>query len=57
MLPFEAAYEHAIGRKWNNCTSAKVDMIERGISKEAAQLAIEKEKAMTDIGDKCQRSS
>ena len=57
VLPFETAYEHAIGRKWNNCTSAKVDIIERGISKEAAQLAIEKEQAMTHIGDKCQRSS
>ena len=58
LLPFEAAFEHAINRKWNNCTSAKVDLIERGIGKEAAQLAIEKETTSVDGNeDKRQRTS
>ena len=58
ILPFEAAYEHAIGRKWNNCTAAKVDLIERGMSKDAAQLAIEREATPSADGscDKRQRT-
>ena len=58
VLPFEAAYEHRIGRKWNNCTSAKVEIIERTIGKDAADIAIEKETTSEDgNGDKRQRTS
>ena len=42
-LPFESAYEHAIGRKWNDCTSAKTDVLLASMSKEAAREAMRME--------------
>ena len=42
-LPFEDAYEHGIGRSWNNMTAAKVKELESAMGKDAAKLAIERE--------------
>ena len=42
-LPFEQAFEHALGRPWNNMTSSKLKSIEHSLGKEAASIALEKE--------------
>ena len=44
-LPFEAAYEHCMGRKWNNCTEQKMKELQKGIGKDAAALAMAVEPA------------
>jgi hypothetical protein len=56
-LPFESAYEHSIGRSWNKMTAAKLKELEGAMGKEAAKLAIEKEKEdCGSSGEKRQRS-
>jgi YesN/AraC family two-component response regulator len=52
-LPFESAYEHAIGRTWNNMTASKLKDLEAALGKEAASLSISKEKV--GIVEKLQR--
>ena len=53
-LPFESAYEHAIGRTWNNMTASKLkDLLKAALGKEAASLSISKEKV--GIVEKLQR--
>ena len=42
-LPFESAYEHAIGRKWNDCTAAKADLLQESMGKEAVKEALKME--------------
>ena len=57
-LPFEAAYEHCIGRKWNNCTEQKMKELQKGIGKDAAALAMAVEPAATaPIAEKSGRGS
>lgn len=43
-LPWEHAYEHAIGRVWNNMTSAKAKELDKALGRKAAELAIAEEK-------------
>ena len=43
LLPFEQAFQHAIGRDWNNVTHAKARLIEEGLGKAAAQLCMKEE--------------
>lgn len=47
-LPFEGAYEHAIGRSWNNMTASKLKELEHAMGKEAARIAIEEESPNTE---------
>jgi hypothetical protein len=54
-LAFEGAYEHAIGRPWNNMTAAKLKELESAMGKDAAKLAIEQEKGESS-GGKRQRA-
>lgn len=42
-LPWEAAYEHACARPWNNVTASKAKEVEAGLSKAAALLAMKEE--------------
>ena len=37
-LPFEQAFEHALGRPWNNMTSSKLKSLEHSLGKEAASI-------------------
>ena len=39
-LPWEHAYEHAIGRSWNNMTSAKAKELEKRLGRKAAEMVI-----------------
>ena len=43
-LPWEHAYEHAIGRIWNNMTTAKARELDTNLGRKAAELAITQEK-------------
>ena len=43
-LPFEGAFEHAIGRTWNNMTTSKVTQLEAALGKDATLLARAKER-------------
>ena len=42
-LPFEDAFQHAIGRPWNNLTTSKAELLERGLGKSATQLCLKEE--------------
>lgn len=42
-LPWEAAYEHACSRPWNNVTASKAKELETGLGKAAALLAMKAE--------------
>ena len=42
-LPFEDAYEHAIGRPWNNLTTSKAELLERELGKSATQLCLKED--------------
>ena len=42
-LPFEGAFEHAIGRTWNNMTTSKANQLEAALGREAVLIAKTKE--------------
>ena len=44
-LPFEAAFEHALCRPWNNVTKGKADEIQKGLGKAAAEIVMEHERS------------
>ena len=46
-LPWEHAYEHAVGRIWNNMTAAKEKELDSNLGRKAAELAIAQEKTQT----------
>ena len=57
-LPWEHAYEHAIGRVWNNLTTAKARELERHLGRKAAELAIAQEETRQgDPDEKRQRTA
>ena len=55
-LPFESAYEHAIGRSWNNMTTNKLKELEHSMGKEAARMAIDQESAKEASSNKAKRT-